>query len=247
MKVRIVMLTRFIALRSQCLMVSLVALFLLLSPVVRPRAQSQRQSASLTGKIQPAGQTPISAARLTAKLYFPKEANRAALLTYSDANGYFKFNDLPYGKFLLEVYSGNNLLYQSEVNVSSSSTRIEIPLGRTDDGQVVVQYFPKVFDQAQLEGALQKLGDKYKIIRGKPEIGDTPTNAIFYGSNVSRDDVKAVARVLVDAGIKINAIKKFRTSTSTKARTIQIGSDRASLRAQVWDHNRLNSASSFDR
>lgn len=239
------MLTRFIVFRWQWLMMSLVALFLL-APVAQPQTQQQRQPASLTGKIQPAVQSTISVARLTAKLYFPKEANRAALLTYTDANGYFKFNDLPHGRFLLEVYSGNNLLYQAEVNVSGSSSRIEIPIGRADNGQVVIQYFPKVFDQAHLEGALQRLGDRYKIIRGKPEIGDTPTNAIFYGSNVSADEVKAVARALADAGIKIRAIKKFRTS-STKARTIQIGSDRASLRAQVWDHNRLNSVSTFDR
>jgi len=187
--------------------------------------QQQQQFVSLSGQVRQAGAAQVAVGQLGVKLYFPKTAGRSALLTSTDPRGYFKFDSLPTGSYLLEVYSGSSLLYQTEVKLDKSS-RLDIPIGRTDSDKVVLQYFPKAFEQARIENVLQQFSGKFKISRGKTEVGDTPTNAIFYGSKVSADDVKLVARALIDAGIEIRVIKKSRSTTAAKANTIQVGADR---------------------
>lgn len=210
----------------------------------RAARPTQQSSSSLSGKVSVPARS--SAAKLSVKLYFPKTAQRAPMLTYTDAFGNYRFDNLPAGTYLLELTSGAEILYQSEVRVNVGAQRHDISL--TQSGNVItVQYFPKEFDRAQIEGALTRLQGRFKVVRGQTELGDTPTNAIFYGSNVGAEEVKTVARALLDAGIKVKLIKKFKLSTGSKANTIQVGSDRSGIRAQGWDHNRLNQATSFDR
>jgi hypothetical protein len=234
------------AFRFHCLIVAVACLCLLPSAAQQQQQQQQQQSVSLSGQVRPAGAAPMAVGQLSTKLYFPKTAGRSPLLTSTDAGGYFKFEGLPTGTYLLEVYSGNSLLYQTEVKLDKSS-KLDIPVGRTDSDKVVIQYFPKAFDQARIENVLQQFGGKFKISRGKTEIGDTPTNAIFYGSKVRVDDVKAVARALIDAGIELRVIKKSRSTTAAKANTIQIGADRGVLKSAVWDQKRLSAAPPFDQ
>ena len=231
---------------------TLLCLAAALTPAPRASARARRQqqqqaqttSSSLAGKVSVPAKS--SAAKLTVKLYFPKSAQRAPLLTYTDASGAYRFDGLPAGTYLLELSSGSEMLYQSEVRVDPGPKRHDISLAQPGN-VITVQYFPKDFDRAQIEGALARLQGRYKIIRGQTELGDTPTNAIFYGSNVRPEDVKTVARALLDAGVQVKLIKKFTSSAGSKASTIQIGSDRSGIKAKGWDHNRLKQATSFDR
>ena len=210
-----------------------------------PAAQGVPQtSLSLAGKVSVPARS--SASKLSVKLYFPKSALRAPLLTYTDASGYYRFDNLPAGTYLLELTAGSEILYQSEVRVDAGAQKHDISLAQSGT-MITVQYFPKDFDRARIEGALTRLQGRFKVIRGQTELGDTPTNAIFYGSKVGAEDVKTVARALLDAGIQVKLIKKFRSSVGAKANTIQVGSDRGGITARGWDHNRLNQATSFDR
>lgn len=59
--------------------------------------------------LEPPGRVP----RFAARLYFPREARRPPLVTFTDDAGRFIFYGLPSGRYLLELYQGNALVYQS--------------------------------------------------------------------------------------------------------------------------------------
>jgi hypothetical protein len=60
---------------------------------------------------------PASPPRFTARLYFPREANRPTLVTYTDADGNFRFNRLNEGRYLLEIYQGNEMVFQKALTL----------------------------------------------------------------------------------------------------------------------------------
>ncbi|HBL28746.1 MAG TPA: hypothetical protein DD490_18070 [Acidobacteria bacterium] len=90
-------------------------------------------------------------------------------------------------------------------------------------GRIEVQYFPKVVGgQADLEGfelTLNGLG--FVPVRRVPS-GSSPTNAVWFGSEVEKDDVQQVAYALIRAGIDLRYIGCF-ADEGRRARVIQIG------------------------
>jgi hypothetical protein len=50
--------------------------------------------------------------QFTARLYFPKESKRPTLITYTDGGGNFKFDDIEAGRYLLEIYQENDMVFQ---------------------------------------------------------------------------------------------------------------------------------------
>jgi hypothetical protein len=67
---------------------------------------------------------------LTAKLFYPKARGAPPLVTYPDANGDFRFPDLPKDSYLLEIYYGGaRPLYQRRLTVESDQA-LTIPIGQ---------------------------------------------------------------------------------------------------------------------
>ncbi|KAM3114418.1 TIR domain-containing protein [Phormidesmis sp. 146-33] len=86
---------------------------------------------------------------------------------------------------------------------------------------ITVEYYPKDVDPEALQATLTKLGFNLEI--KKPEVTDIPINILFYGKNVSEDNVKLVAYTLIRAGVQIKAIQPFTRLADEKAMVIQVG------------------------
>jgi hypothetical protein len=103
----------------------------------------------------------------------------------------------------------------------SSSGSPDTPISNPD---LTIRYYPQE-DERRVKTVLISLGSK------AVEVGnsDTPkapsTNAIWFGSQVSLQDVKLVAERLRQANIPIQAIRPFR-DPSSKPLVIEIGADR---------------------
>lgn len=67
---------------------------------------------------------------LTARLSYPTTRGKPTLVTYPDANGNFRFSNLPKDPYLLEIYYGNvsKRLYQRRLAVESDQV-LTIPIG----------------------------------------------------------------------------------------------------------------------
>lgn len=87
---------------------------------------------------------------------------------------------------------------------------------------ITVQYFPKNIDKDKVNKAIEELG--YKVEIGDSRVEDVETNAIWFGSNVTPEDVKLVSLTLIRAGVKIKVIRPFRNSR-TQRDLIQVGAD----------------------
>ncbi|MEO0374660.1 MAG: caspase family protein [Cyanobacteria bacterium P01_A01_bin.17] len=73
------------------------------------------------------------------------------------------------------------------------------------------------------------------------------TNAIWFGENVTLEDVKLVARELIQAGIPIQAIRPF-SGSGRKPSRIDIGADGDIPEATpIWTVEQINNATEFSR
>jgi hypothetical protein len=85
-------------------------------------------------------------------------------------------------------------------------------------------YYRTDNDPARLELGLQKLGFRFSTAVPTSNVLDVPINAIWCGSNVSESDVQDVATTMLNAGVKLRAIKPFGSSTrQAKASSIEVG------------------------
>jgi hypothetical protein len=112
---------------------------------------------------------------------------------------------------------------QKYIGVISTSIGVPVESASTaafeKRGKTTIEYFLKDVDQRKVLGAIQDLGFKVKPIS---PIGNTPTNAIWFGSKVDVEDVKLVAYALVHAGVNIKDIRPFAISEGRED-VIQIG------------------------
>ena len=106
--------------------------------------------------------------------------------------------------------------------------RIQVPVQETKETRVeqieenlTIQYFYKPIDGESVESAIQDLG--FAMEKKFSKVWDIPTNAIWFGEQVSDDQVKQVALVLVQAGLNIQVIKPF---VRKRGNIIQVGSNR---------------------
>jgi hypothetical protein len=87
---------------------------------------------------------------------------------------------------------------------------------------ITVQYFPKDVDPNIVRSRLEALG--FTLTTPTTEVRNTPTNAIWFGSNVDIDSVKAVAYTLIAAGVELKMIRQLDNSQG-RERVIQVGAD----------------------
>jgi hypothetical protein len=110
---------------------------------------------------------------------------------------------------------------------------------------ITVEYFPKDVDRRIVEGALRELG--FTVVPGRTVVADVPTNAIWFGAEVSLDDVRLVAYTLMRAGVGIKGIRPFTSSTPSISRLIQVGADTAYVSRPNITVEQVRSAKSFSR
>src|SRR6185503_1099795 len=131
-----------------------------------------------------------------------------------------------------EITDKRTLLEQLEKEIAEKkkflqviSTSLGVPVESASTaafeqrGKTTVEYFLKDVDQEKVLSAIQDLGFAVKRI---DPIGNTPTNAIWFGSQVDIEHVKLVAYALVHAGVNIKDIRPFKTSEGREDK-IQIG------------------------
>jgi len=111
--------------------------------------------------------------------------------------------------------------------------------------EITVEYFPKDFDPEVVRDALQELG--FRLVVRQAILPDIPTNSIWFGSLVSIEDVKLVAYTLIRAGVKIKAIRPFRTRPAERASLIQVGGDALLVDAPALTVEEIRAATEFTR
>jgi hypothetical protein len=88
---------------------------------------------------------------------------------------------------------------------------------------VKIRYFPKKGDpQGVVVGILQKLGYEPVIIPARTEMTGLPTNVIWYGAKVPKNEIIIAALHLIRAGVPLKAIKPF-VNRPAKEWSIEIG------------------------
>ena len=89
---------------------------------------------------------------------------------------------------------------------------------------LVVEYYPKGLDSAEVKRAIETLGFKVTIA---PPNNDLPTNALWVGPKIPDEALRFVGIALLRAGAKISSISRIPNPTGSRASIIQIGSDPA--------------------
>ena len=89
-------------------------------------------------------------------------------------------------------------------NIPNVPSNLEYP----SSNSVTVEYYykDKDYDRSAFEKVLKDLGFKLSLIKSST---DMPINGIRYGKNVNIEDVKAVAYIMLRAGIQIRSIEPF--------------------------------------
>ena len=110
--------------------------------------------------------------------------------------------------------------------------------------QTTIRYYPKNVDKNKIRNALQVSGFNFED--GTPSLPNDETNAIWFGKNVSLDDVKFVAYTLIRAGVEVKTIKPF-SSLNRKQNTIEIGTDRSFSGKNPITVTEISQKTSFER
>lgn len=111
--------------------------------------------------------------------------------------------------------------------------------------KLTIEYFFKDVDPDRVWEALGELGFT-RPAQPSPALGKTPTNAVWFGRSVQRDDVKLVAYALIRAGIQIRAIRPFLVSEGRDS-LIQVGGRPLAVDQEVWSVERISAAKEFPR
>lgn len=107
-----------------------------------------------------------------------------------------------------------------------------------------IKYYVKEIDNSTVLDALIEKG--LQVTRGKATLDQDITNAIWFGENVSIQEVKYVAMVLIRAGVEIKTIKPY-SGERRKVHTIEIGSDRSFSNSRSISVAEVNQAEQFIR
>lgn len=107
-----------------------------------------------------------------------------------------------------------------------------------------IKYYVKEVDNQLVIDALASKG--MSVDKGKANLENDKTNAIWFGGEVSLDEVKYVALTLIRAGVDIRTIKPY-SSEGRKINIIEIGSDRQGINKPIYSVTKIESASTFTR
>jgi hypothetical protein len=91
---------------------------------------------------------------------------------------------------------------------------------------LIVKYYSKEVDQKRIVVELEAAGIEYRDREPSRKMSKRQTNAMWFGSDVSLADVKYVALTLIRAGVKIQGIRPYSTSSTNpayKRNIIEIG------------------------
>jgi uncharacterized caspase-like protein len=131
---------------------------------------------------------------------------------------------------MVSAYESNNgdsgLSFESITEPKGTPSPKADKISSLSSPDLVIRYFPQG-DAMVVRAALAPLGrDVLKV--GTSDKQPVPsTNAIWFGSQVSLEDVKLVAKNLLQANVPIQAIRPFRDQTAKSPLVIEIGVDRA--------------------
>lgn len=123
-------------------------------------------------------------------------------------------------------WSQENLNNPNEDQISQSlqaSQSLNEISGNADQKRgITVQYFPKNVDPNIVKSRLEALG--VNLNTSASQLPGVPTNAIWFGSGVDMNTVKAVAYTLIGAGVELKMIRQFNNSQGREY-LIQVGGD----------------------
>ena len=113
--------------------------------------------------------------------------------------------------------------------------------------RITLEYFPKNVDAGKVKAALSELG--FTVTEPKAVVPDVPTNAIWFGSPVSLEDVKLVALTLIRAGVQIRRISPIPYDLPGKkdAALIQVGADTKFVNDPPLTVDAIQAATAFQR
>lgn len=120
--------------------------------------------------------------------------------------------------------------------------------------KIAVYYFErrKGVDSKDLYSKLKELEDKKYGFKSVEPLDCIPsdclyeTNAIWFGSKVTKNDIKIVANRLISGRVVIKVIRQFYDSNNREF-DIEIGYDKKSARCEVWQADVIDNASKFPR
>ena len=107
-----------------------------------------------------------------------------------------------------------------------------------------IKYYVKEVDNRLVIDALASKG--MSVDKGKANLEDDKTNAIWFGDEVSLDEVKYVALTLIRAGVDIRTIKPYSTE-GKKINIIEIGSDRQRKNNPIYSVTKIENTTTFTR
>ena len=167
------------------------------------------------------GAALIGAGFLTIPRWLPPHAPAPNLPTNNGVTSPLDGGDKVEQPKLGPLPSGKPGPKQGKVNDVSPPPHFKPPSERQN---ISLVYYRTDNDPARLELGLQELGFRFSTAVPTPNVLDVPINAIWCGSNVSESDVQEVATTMLNAGVKLRAIKPFGSSTrQAKASSIEVG------------------------
>jgi hypothetical protein len=128
----------------------------------------------------------------------------------------------------------------ARIGASIDPTAVVAIEPRIRNNAAIVEYYYKAnnYDRSVFEKALKDLDFKLSLIRSST---DMPINGIRYGKNVNLEDVKAVAYIMLRAGIQIRSIEPFNDTELSikKPFVIQIAAYSYNKTDVVWTVERV--------
>ena len=169
-------------------------------------------------------------------------ANREIALTRSQGN----FDD-----YQNEVKSQLKQLNFNDDQIKGFSSQVDTKFQAQKAGElsknipksnrgIKVEYFFKKSEKSDsiniIEIAVKNAGF---IFSSDVSSDNLPINGILYGKNVNSDEVKAIAFIMIRAGLRIKAIEPLAQKYDQLPLTIQIGSYSAFVDRELWTEERL--------
>ena len=118
---------------------------------------------------------------------------------------------------------------------------------RTDNRPVITVYTKNLEKEINIKTVCGDLEDKgFRIDYKNSQLQSVETNAVWFGRNISIDEVKIVALQLMSAGVQIKAIRPFKNRNS-KINIIEVGGDAALNNQAPMTVQEVRNANSFGR
>jgi DNA-binding transcriptional MerR regulator len=112
------------------------------------------------------------------------------------------------------------------LSVNNESAAVALKTYSSPPNAVTIRYFQKDVEQSKIYKQLKALNLNMDVQAATEGMVGVPTNCIWYGSQVNFEDVKRIALILINAGIKLKAIRP--STLPSNASVIQVGSSKES-------------------